>query len=182
MTCRANLEAYLREQQVPFAVQQHQVAYTAQDVAAAEHIPSQIMAKVVMVSADGELVMLVLPTNHRVDLAHVRTALGARELYLVGEREFATAFPDCEIGAMPPFGNLYHIPVYVDQRLADDETIVFQAGTHTETIRMRYADYARLVQPTVIAFARYRREMGEPASKGHDLDEHERSSFVWLIP
>jgi Ala-tRNA(Pro) deacylase len=166
---------------VPFAVQQHPVAYTAQDVAAAEHIPNQIMAKVVIVSADGTLVMLVLPTTHRVDMTQVSAALGARELYLVDEQEFAAAFPDCEVGAMPPFGNLYGIPVYVDQQLAEDETIVFQAGTHTETIRMRYADYARLVQPIVIAFARYRREMGDPNSRQHEPDQHDRSSFAWLI-
>ena len=104
MLCRASLEAYLREQQVPFAVQQHRVAYTVQDVAAAEHIPNQIMAKVVIVSADGALVMLVLPTTHRVDMTQIRAALGARQLYLVDEQEFASAFPDCEIGAMPPCG------------------------------------------------------------------------------
>ena len=178
MTCRARLEAYLREQQAPFAVQQHRVAYTAQDVAAAEHIPNQIMAKVVIVSADGALVMLVLPTSHRVDMTQIRAALGARELYLVDEQEFASAFPDCEIGAMPPFGNLYHIPVYVDQRLTEDETIVFQAGTHTETISMGYADFARLVRPTAIAFARYRREMGELSSHAQDLSHPDRTPFL----
>jgi Ala-tRNA(Pro) deacylase len=178
MNCRARLEAYLREQRVPFAAQQHRIAYTAQDVAAAEHIPNQIMAKVVIVSADGALVMLVLPTTHRVDLRRIRASLGARELYLVGEQEFAAAFPDCEIGAMPPFGNLYHIPVYVDRRLAEDEMIVFQAGTHTETIRMRYADYARLVQPTTIAFARYRREMGERSSHAPDPYHPDRTPFL----
>jgi Ala-tRNA(Pro) deacylase len=161
--------AYLREQQAPFAIGIHPIAYTAQDVAAAEHIPNQIMAKVVVVSADGALVMLVLPTSHRVDLAKVVAALGAKELYLVDEQDLTTAFPDCEVGAMPPFGNLYNIPVYVDQQLAEDGTIVFQAGTHTETIRMPYADYARLVRPTVIDFARHRRELRVPSAQGEEL-------------
>jgi Ala-tRNA(Pro) deacylase len=170
MTCKERLVAYLREQQAPFAVHQHHVAYTAQGVAAAERIPNQMMAKVVVVSADGALIMLVLPTSHRVNMAKVVAALGARELFLVDERELAAAFPDCEVGAMPPFGNLYNIPVYVDQQLTEDETIVFQAGTHSETIHMPYADYARLVGPTVIDFARHRRQLRPADAQGEELE------------
>jgi len=168
MTCRAKLKVYLRKQRVPFAIHQHALAYTAQGVAAAEHLPNQIMAKVVVVVADGALAMLVLPAAYRVDLTKVAAALAARELYLADEHELANAFPDCEVGAMPPFGNLYAIPVYVDRRLTEDQTIVFQAGTHTETIGMLYADYARLARPTVIDFAAFRRELGLPARQAQD--------------
>ena len=153
MTCKEQLEAYLREQRVPFVIQHHRAAYSAQEVAASEHIPGKLVAKVVMVFADGTLVMLVLPASARVDLIQAGTAIGAKSVYLAGERELAGAFPDCEVGAMPPFGNLYQVPVYVDRLLAEDETIVFQAGTHTDTITMQYADFARLVKPSVAKFA-----------------------------
>ena len=159
MTCKERLEAYLREQQVPYEVQHHRIAYTAQDVATIEHVPNVLMAKVVMVFADGKLTMLVLPASHRVDLTRVGPATEAKEVFLAGEREIAAAFPDCDVGAMPPFGNLYDIPVYVDRLLAEDETIVFQAGTHTDTICMTYADYARLVRPRVVEFARHFRDI-----------------------
>jgi len=153
MSCKERLEAYLREQQVPFTRQQHRVAYTAQDVAASEHIPGKQMAKVVMVFADGMLTMLVLPATHRVDFVRAGAAIGAKSIYLVGERELAMALPDCDVGAMPPFGNLYNLPVYVDRMLMEDEAIVFQAGTHTDTIAMKYADFARLIKPVVAEFA-----------------------------
>ena len=159
MMCKERLEAYLREQDVPFESQSHRVAYTAQDVAAIEHIPNQLMAKVVMVFADSKLTMLVLPASHRVDLTRVGSAIGAKEVFLAGEHEIGEAFSDCEVGAMPPFGNLYGMPVYVDRLLAEDETIVFQVGTHTDTISMKYTDYARLVRPKVVEFARHFREI-----------------------
>jgi len=152
--CKDKLAAYLRANHVPFETQHHRVAYTAQDVAASEHLPGQLMTKVVIAIADGALIMLVLPANHRADLAKVRAALGARELWLAEEQDFARRFADCEIGAMPPFGNLYDLPVYVDVSLTEDPSIVFQAGTHTETMRIRYADFARLVKPTVLDIAR----------------------------
>jgi osmotically-inducible protein OsmY/prolyl-tRNA editing enzyme YbaK/EbsC (Cys-tRNA(Pro) deacylase) len=150
VTCRDKLSAYLHDHQVPFVIQHHRTAYTAQDVAASEHLPGQIVAKVVMAVADGDMIMLVLPADHRADLARVRVAVGARELWLANEREFADRFPDCEVGAMPPFGNLYDLPVYVDRSLTFDQAIVFQAGTHSETMRMKYADFARLVKPAVV--------------------------------
>jgi len=103
--------------------------------------------------------MLALPASHRVDLAHLGAAIGAKEVALAGERELAAAFTDCEVGAMPPFGNLYGIRVYVDRLLTQEKRIVFQAGTHTDTISMAYADYARLAQPKVANFARHFREM-----------------------
>jgi Ala-tRNA(Pro) deacylase len=155
MQCKDRLEAYLRENQVPFQMQHHARVFTAQEVAASEHIPGKMLAKVVMALADGRLLMVVLPAPDRVDLAKLGMLLNARDVRLAQESEFAAAFPDCEVGAMPPFGNLYNLPVYVDTTLAEDETIVFQAGTHTDTMSMRYADFERLVRPTVADLAQH---------------------------
>lgn len=156
MNCTEKLQAYLRENGVPFELQTHPRVYTAQEVAAVEHIPGEMLAKVVMVLADGKLVMLTLPATHRVDTDKVAAMLNAEEVRLAQERDFANVFPDCEVGAMPPFGNLYGVPVYVDETLAKDETIVFAAGTHTETMSIKYADFARLAKPQVGSFARQR--------------------------
>jgi Ala-tRNA(Pro) deacylase len=153
MTCKAKLEAYLRENGVAFELEQHPRAFTAQEVAASEHVPGERFAKVVMVVADGELAMLVLPAPYQVDLNRFAAARAASEVRIAQEREFAATFPDCDLGAMPPFGNLYGVPVYVDRSLARNETIVCQAGTHTETLSLRYADFKRLVQPETADFA-----------------------------
>jgi Ala-tRNA(Pro) deacylase len=153
MACKERLETYLREHSVPFQVQHHSIAYTAQELAASEHIPGKQVAKVVMVIADGKPAMLAVPATHRVDFGKAGAALGAKEVKLALEEELAAAFPDCEVGAMPPFGNLYGLPVCVDKALAEDETIVFPAGTHTDTISLAFADFARLVEPSVASFA-----------------------------
>lgn len=155
MRCKERLEAYLRKSGVPFQVQHHPIAYTAQEVAASEHIPGRMLVKVVIAFADGRMVMLALPAPYRVDLRKATEALGAREVRLAREEEFADAFPDCEVGAMPPFGNLYGVPVYVDRSLEGNETIVFQAGTHTDTVSMAYTDFQRLVQPTLAQFGHH---------------------------
>jgi Ala-tRNA(Pro) deacylase len=154
LRCKDRLVAYLHANQVPFVIQHHRIAYTAQDVAASEHLPGQLMAKVVMAVADSALIMLVLPANHRADLTRVRAALGASAVWLADESDFASRFADCAIGAMPPFGNLYDLPVYVDLTLTKDPAFVFQAGTHSDTMQIRYADFARLVKPTVVDIAR----------------------------
>jgi Ala-tRNA(Pro) deacylase len=159
MTCKDRLEAYLRERQVTFILHHHRPAYTAQDVAASEHIPGKLVAKVVGVFADGVLAMLVLPASYRINLSHVSAAIGAHSVYFASESDLAAAFPDCEVGAMPPFGNLYHVPVYADRTLAQDDTIVFQAGTHTDTISMAFADFARLVKPTMAQFAHHTQDL-----------------------
>jgi len=156
MTCKERLESYLRGQQVLYEVQHHRTTYTTHDTAVTEHIPDALMAKVVIVSAADQLAMLVLPATETVDVARVSAVLGMPSVRLAHEWEFFDAFPDCELGAMPPFGNLYGLPVFVDQALAANETIVFAAGTHTDTIRMAYADFARLVKPVVAAFGRPR--------------------------
>lgn len=155
MGCKESLESHLRENGVAYQVQHHPTAYTAQEVAASEHVPGKMMTKVVIVSADGKKAMLALPAPYHVNLAKVAVTLGAGEARLATEEEFASTFPDCEVGAMPPFGNLYAVPVCVDKALAQDETIVFRAGTHTDTMSVKYADFERLVRPTVAEFAQH---------------------------
>lgn len=147
------IQAYLRAHHVDFEVQCHHRAYTAQDVAATEHRSGREMAKAVMVVADGNLRMLVLPASFRVDEERTASALNAHHVRLAQEDEFTSAFLDCDVGAMPPFGNLYGVPVCVDSALAEEETIAFQAGTHTQTISLKYADFERLVRPTVADLA-----------------------------
>jgi Ala-tRNA(Pro) deacylase len=147
------MEQYLREKGVPFEVTAHDRAYTMQEVAATLHVSGKQVAKVVMVKADGNMVMLVLPAPYRLNFGKVRTLLGAERASLAEEGEFAGLFPDCAPGAMPPFGNLYDIPVYVDQALSAKENIIFRIGTHRHTMKVAYADFARLAQPTVGEFA-----------------------------
>jgi len=153
MTCRERLELLLVKQGVKFEVTAHPLAYTAQEVATVEHVSGYDVAKVVMAAVDDRLVMLVLPAPHRVDLEKVKRGLGATTARLAREDEFAKLFPDCDLGAMPPFGNLYGIPVYVDRTLTHDPKIVFNAGSHRETMTIAYADFERLVRPEVIEFA-----------------------------
>jgi Ala-tRNA(Pro) deacylase len=147
MSALQRLQRYLQEQQVDYRLHKHAEAYTAQEIAALEHVAGRRMVKVVMVLAGTRLVMLVLPAPARVDLGRVAVELGEATVRLAHEEEFAPAFPDCDAGAMPPFGNLYGVPVYVDRALADDQAIVFQAGTHRHTMQLAFDDFRRLVQP-----------------------------------
>ncbi len=156
MTSRERLEQYFTQHGVSFSVTPHTEVYTAQEVAAVEHVPGMYVAKVVMAMVDGKATMLVLPAPFRVEMPKLAAALRAREARLATEDEFAGLFPDCELGAMPPFGNLYDVPVVVDRHLADDPKIVFSAGTHRETMTIAYPDYERLVRPAVAEFAQPR--------------------------
>ncbi len=153
MTCRERLERWLDVSGVKYEVTVHPIAYTAQEIAASEHLTGYEVAKVVMATVDGRVVMLVLPAPHRVDLDRLRRALGARSLRLAEEKEFANLFPDCDVGAMPPFGNLYGISVYVEPSLAACPEIIFNVGSHRETMKVAYADFERLVRPQVIDFS-----------------------------
>ena len=153
MNCKERLENYLREEAVPFEVHHHARAITAQEVAATEHVPGKMFAKTVIALAEEEMVMLVLAAPYHVDPEKAAEALGARDFRLANEEQFQDAFPDCEVGAMPPFGNLYGVPIWVDEVLAEDERIVFRAGTHTDTMSVGYADFERLVEPTLAKFA-----------------------------
>lgn len=154
MKCKERLEEYLRENDVVFETQHHAQAFTAQEVAVTEHVPGKMVAKVVMVIADGTLTMLTLPASYLVDFGRTKAVVGAKHVRLAEEGEFAGAFPDCDVGAMPPFGNLYDVPAFVDQSLTEDESIVFNVGTHMDTMSVKYGDYARLAKPTVAEFSR----------------------------
>ena len=153
MVARENLVHFLQENGVHFETIRHAPAYTAQEVAAAEHVSGKFLAKVVMVVADGRLVMTVLPATHRLDLDKLKEALKASEARLAREDEFNDVFFDCAVGAMPPFGCLYGIPTYADRSLAEDPELHFLAGSHDESMKISYADYARLAQPILADFA-----------------------------
>ncbi len=138
------------EEKVSYEVYNHPLAYTAQEIAAKQHFSGDAMAKVVMLKVDGALAMAVLTGSDKVSLATVRESLNAREVQLATEDDFVSRFPDCEIGAMPPFGNLFGMLVYVDPALERDEYIYFNSGNHVQTVRLRYKDYESLVHPRVI--------------------------------
>ena len=152
--CLERLKQYLSNAQVAYTVTEHPASYTAQELAQIEHISGRLIAKVVMLVADGKPVMVVVPGVMKLDLRAIRKTLETHDVRLTLEGELAHLFPDCEVGAMPPFGNLYNVPVYVDDRLTRDPVILFNAGTHRWTITMTYADYARLVQPVTGDFAK----------------------------
>ena len=147
------LREFLDQRNVRYVSIRHSPAYTAQAIAHSAHISGKELAKSVMVKIDGRLAMVVLPATHKVNLGALRDALGGENVELAEERDFLNAFPGCELGAMPPFGNLWDVPVYVAQRLAEDELIAFNAGSHTELVRLRYEDFERLVDPKVMEFS-----------------------------
>ena len=147
------LKEFLDQNQVKYVTVSHSVAYTAQEIAASAHIKGKDLAKTVMVKLDGKMAMAVLPASHQVDLDLLQQAAGAARAELANEAEFKGLFRQCEAGAMPPFGNLYGMEVYSAKVLAEDEEIAFNAGTHTELVKLAYADFERLVRPKVVEFA-----------------------------
>ena len=146
------LKQFLNAQHIKYVSVRHSKAYTAQEVAASAHIPGRAMAKVVIVELDGEMAMAVLPSNRKVVLPDLQDITGSDRMRFVEEDKFKTRFPDCEIGAMPPFGNLYGMEVFVAESLAQNEEIAFNAGSHEEVIKLAYADFVRLVNPSVMSF------------------------------
>ena len=153
MSISIRLKSFLDEKQIPYSVLTHTTAYTAQGAAAAMQISGKELAKTVVLWAGKEMILAVLPAPNHVRLDTLAAEVG-ESLRLATEQEFSTLFPDCELGAMPPFGSLYNLPVYVDESLAADEAIVFNAGTHQDAIRIRYEDFARLAKPRVCSFAK----------------------------
>ena len=147
------LQAFLDDHHIKYVTITHSRAFTMQETAAATHIPGKELAKAVIVEIDGKLAMAVLPGSQRVDLDLLRDAVGAERVALARESAFKDRFPECDLGAMPPFGNLYDMPVYVADSLTEDEEIAFNAGSHTELVKMSYRDFERLVQPRVMHFA-----------------------------
>lgn len=149
----SKLRDFLDRNQVKYLVISHSVAYTAQGIAALTHIKGKELAKTVMVIVDGKLAMAVVPASFRVDLHRLKKHLTADSVELATEQEFRDRFPDCETGSMPPFGNLYGMDVFVDETLAEDHEIAFNAGTHRELVRMSYEDFVRLTTPAVLPLA-----------------------------
>lgn len=152
MAIASKLKEFLDQNGVKYEVRAHSEAYTAQEVAASAHIPGRKLAKTVIARKGKDLLMIVLPSPYNVDFKALTEELGEK-VELASEQEFEGLFPDCELGAMPPFGNLYNIPVYVDETLQEDREIDFNAGTHREIVRMRYGDFERLVGPSHLKFA-----------------------------
>lgn len=146
------LISYLDEKKVNYEVLHHAAAFTAQTIAAAEHVKGRHHAKVVMVKSGGQHLMAVLPADSRLDLEKLENVTG-KPAFLEHEAEFKDLFPDCVPGAMPPFGDLYGVPTYVDKSLTNQDYIVFEAGTHTDAIKLRYPDYERAAKPKVEDFA-----------------------------
>jgi Ala-tRNA(Pro) deacylase len=152
MSISIRLKKLLDESHISYTSMAHTTAYTAQGAAATMKVSGKELAKTVVARAGEDTFLAVLPAAHHASLEKLGALLG-KPVRLATEQEFGSLFPDCELGAMPPFGELYGLPVYVDESLAADEEIVFNAGTHHDAIRMRYADFARLVKPVVGAFA-----------------------------
>jgi Ala-tRNA(Pro) deacylase len=144
------LRDFLDANRVKYVSIKHSPAYTAQQIAASAHVPGKELAKTVMVKLDGKMAMVVLPASFKVDLDLLKMASGAKKVELATENEFKGMFPECDPGAMPPFGNLYGMDVYAGETLAEDEEISFNAGSHTELIKLAYQDFERLVKPRVV--------------------------------
>ena len=152
MPILTKLREYLDANKIAYDVLEHSQAFTAQEIAAAQHVPGIEVAKVVMIRAGEKYLMAVLPAPYRVDLDQLGKAAKLGGVRLATEEEFADLFPQCEAGAMPPFGNLYGLDVWVDEILAKDPEIFFNAGNHKQMVRMKYADFARSVRPKVASF------------------------------
>ena len=147
------LKELLKKKNINYKTIKHTEAFTAQEIAATTHTPGKEMAKVVIINGDDKYFMAVLPASYRIDTEKLKNVLKVKKLRLSTEEEFEKLFPDCEIGATPPFGNLYDIPVYVDKTLSEDENIVFLAGNHKVSMRMAYKDFAEIVKPNTEEFA-----------------------------
>ncbi len=147
------LQRFLDENDVKYVAIKHSKAYTAQEVAASAHIPGKEVAKTVIVKLDGEMAMAVLPASYSVNFDQLKHVTGASVVELATEEEFKDRFPDCDVGAMPPFGKLYDMQTFMAASLAEDEQIAFNAGSHTELIKMSFAAYQRLAEPVELAFS-----------------------------
>ena len=147
------LKEFLDSNKVKYITISHSTAYTAQEIAALTKIPAKELAKTVMVKLDGKMAMAVLPASYKVNFNYLKKRAGVKKVELATEKEFKEMFPECDTGAMPPFGNLYNLDVYSTESLAEDEEIAFSAGSHTELIRMAYKDFEQIVKPKVIKFS-----------------------------
>jgi Ala-tRNA(Pro) deacylase len=144
---------YLKKAGIQYEVKEHKPTFSAQQMAAAEHEPGKFVAKPVVVKVDGKFIMCVLAACYKVDLRALKDQLGAKSVELAEEEEVGRIFGDCELGAEPPFGNLYDIPTIMDKALEQDDHIVFQAGSHDKAIRIKMDDYRKLANPKVLEFS-----------------------------
>ena len=147
------IKDFLDEHNIKYTIIKHSSAYTAQEIAASAHISGKELAKTVMIKFDGKMAMAVLPASYKISFDDLKEVLGVEKVRLAYEQEFMDKFPDCEVGAMPPFGNIYGLEVYVAESLADDEEIAFNACSHTELIKMKYKDFEELVKPKRMKFS-----------------------------
>jgi Ala-tRNA(Pro) deacylase len=159
------LKNFLDENDVKYVTITHSRAFTSQEIAASAHVSGRELAKTVMIKINDKMAMAVLPASYQIDFESLQTLFGTKNVRLANEHEFEDRFPDCELGAMPPFGNLYDMEVYVAESLSEDEEIAFNAGSHTELIKLSYEDYFRLVEPRVFKFS------GKTVSFPHDPRE-----------
>jgi Ala-tRNA(Pro) deacylase len=154
MAISKSLKKFLSERKVKVETKKHKEVYTAQEIAGKTHTPGSEFAKVVVAKAKEGFFLAVLPASYRVDLVKLKSAVGsAGPIKIATESEFKTLFPDCEVGAMPPFGGLYNLPTIVDKSFSDDEKIAFNAGTHKELMKMKFSDYKSLESPRISSFA-----------------------------
>ncbi len=147
------IKEFLDAHNIKYTIIKHSSAYTAQEIAASAHISGKELAKTVMIKFDGKMAMAVLPASYKISFDDLKEVLGVEKVRLAYEQEFMDKFPDCEVGAMPPFGNIYGLEVYVAESLADDEEIAFNACSHTELIKMKYKDFEELVKPKRMKFS-----------------------------
>lgn len=150
MSVSQKIKAYLDKENVGYQVLEHSLAYTAMEIAGSQHVPGRQVIKTVIVKADNKFVMCVLPAIHYIDLYKLQDILKTKNVQLATEEEISKLFPEYEVGAEPPFGHLYNLPVYADKVLEVDEDIVFNAGTHTDMIKIKWKDYQRLSRPTIV--------------------------------
>lgn len=147
------LKDFLNSHKVKYVTIKHSTAYTTQEIAASAHIPGKEMAKTVIIKVDGKMAMAVLPASNKIDFALLKKSIGTKDIQLASEQEFEYTFPQCDVGAMPPFGNLYDMEVYVAESLTEDEEITFNAGSHSELMKVAYKDFERLVNPKIVKFS-----------------------------
>ena len=147
------LKKFLDDNNIKYVIIYHSRAFTAKETAISAHIPGKELAKTVMVKIDGKMAMAVLPASHKVNFDLLKAATNSGKVELASEKEFKDLFPECEVGAMPPFGNFYGINVYVTESLAEDEEIAFNAGSHRELVKMAYKDFEKLAKPKVVKFS-----------------------------
>ncbi|MCK4233361.1 YbaK/EbsC family protein [candidate division WOR-3 bacterium] len=147
------LKDFLDSQGIKYVTISHSQAYTAQEIASSAHIPGKELAKTVMIKIDGKMAMAVLPASYKVDFDLLKKTIEASKVELASEKEFQDIFPECDVGAMPPFGNLYGMEVFAAESLSEDKEITFNAGSHTELIRLAYKDFEKLVKPKVVKFS-----------------------------